>query len=507
MSMTRRARVCAAALAAGILLLAGCSAEGDADQSTTDDGASVVRINWGGDPSSWAPGASTEPGYMRLPYETLVVLGADYEVLPNLVTEWEQDAASITLSLRDDVTFHDGTPFNAEAVKANLEYIRDNPGQFSGPLQAVASIDIVDEFTAKLNLAYPAPTFMSMLTQRNVFIGSPAAIADGSIVEAPVGTGPWAYNAAASQEGTYWAFDRTDDYWGDDVGFDRVVLYGIEDDSAASAALLGGEIDLTDTTKEQRPILEGGSVDFLGYPAGRNNIVFFDRAPGGAFGDVNVRKALCTAIDVQAQIGLPSSNIIETPTQHFVQGDDGYNPDIFGYVDADVAAAQDLLGGASVGAQFPATGFVKQQVEFFVDQMNQLDGVNLTVQDLPVPEYISTWSSGQYPLGIGANNQITPYDWYATWFAERGFLNRSGYESPELKTAAQAAIAAGSSDEADALWQEVMRVIIDVEANACAFGIYEQTLAWSTDRVDGVQPAPFPYEVNILDYRALKPAG
>ncbi|MFV0374800.1 hypothetical protein, partial [Microbacterium sp.] len=97
--------------------------------------------------------------------------------------------------------------------------------------------------------------------------------------------------------------------------------------------------------------------------------------------------------------------------------------------------------------------------------------------------------------------------WYATWFAERGFLNPSGYESPELKAAAQAAIAAGSGDEADALWQEVMRVIIDDEANACAFGIYEQTLAWSTERVAGVQPAPFPYEVNLVDYRALVPAG
>ncbi|MFV0373678.1 ABC transporter substrate-binding protein, partial [Microbacterium sp.] len=432
MSTTRRTRTFATAMTAGILLLAGCSGNSDAESTSTEDGTSVVRINWGGDPSSWAPGASTEPGYMRLPYETLVVLGPDYEVLPNLVTEWEQDAASITLTLREDVTFHDGTAFNAEAVKANLEYIRDNPGQFSGPLQAVASIDVVDEFTARLNLAFPAPTFMSMLTQRNVFIGSPAAIADGSIVDTPVGTGPWAYNPDASQDGTYWAFDRTDDYWGEDVGFDRVVLYGIEDDSAASAALLGDEIDLTDTVTEQRPILEGGNVDFLGYPAGRNNIVFFDRAPGGAFGDVNTRKAVCSAIDVQAQLDLPSSSITATPTQHFVEGDVGYNPDIVGYVDADLAAAQRMLGADTVDVTFATAVFLKQQVEFFADQMNQLDGVNITVQDLPVPEYISTWSSGQYPLGIGANNQITPYDWYATWFAERGFLNPSGYESPEL---------------------------------------------------------------------------
>ncbi len=174
--MTRKSRmlrVFAPLMVAG-LLLAGCAGAGG--EATPTEGASTatppseptgtLRINWGGVPASWAPGARTEPGYMYVPYETLVLLGDGYEIIPNLATEWVEEPMALTLTLRDDVVFHDGTPFNAEAVKANLEYVRDNPGAYSGPLQAVASVDVVDEFTAKISFKFPAPSFLRAHAQQ-----------------------------------------------------------------------------------------------------------------------------------------------------------------------------------------------------------------------------------------------------------------------------------------------------------------------------------------------------
>ncbi|MCR2784614.1 MULTISPECIES: ABC transporter substrate-binding protein [unclassified Microbacterium] len=495
------------------LLLSGCAGGADpepAGNSGAPSGPSgTLKVNWGGFPQSWAPGQSIEPGYLRVPYETLTTLGADgFTVEPWLATEWEQTPTDLTLTLRDDVTFHDGTPFNAEAVKINIEYVRDNGGQFSGALSGVDSIDVIDETHLKINFSRPAPTFLTMLTQRNVPIASPAAIADGSVVTAPVGTSPWAYDESASVQGTKMAFALTDDYWGEEPGFAGVELFGIADDTAATAALLSGEIDITDTEDDQLPTLESAeNAELITYPAIRNNIVFFDRGPGGVFEDVDLRKALCYAADATGYKEIDSA-VLDAPQQHFIDGEFGNNPDIVGYPDSsEAAAAFKAAGSPAVSATFPAAPFNKQQLEYFVDGMNQLAGVEVTVQELAVPQFLSDWNSGKYPLGVGNNPQIAPYDWYATWFAERAFSNPSGTESAQLKAAAQAAVAAGTTEEAQGLWAEVMRIIIDEEALACGFTVQSEIIAWNADTVSGVEQPTEAWEQNLVNYRDLKPVG
>ncbi len=148
---------------------------------------------------------------------------------------------------------------------------------------------------------------------------------------APVGTGPWKFDAESSVEGTKWFFTLHEEYWGDPVYFENVELYGIQDDTAAVGGLLNGEIDVTDVESDQIPRIESADTDSYEYPAVRNNIVFFDRAPGGVFGDVDVRKAMCHAATADGMLEIPSENILEAPKQHFLEGDPGYNPDIIGY--------------------------------------------------------------------------------------------------------------------------------------------------------------------------------
>lgn len=163
------------------LLLTGCS--GGSSAAGSDGGAAAaadptLRVNWGGFPETWAPGSQAmEPGYMRVPYETLVLREKDGTILPNLATEWEfgEGAKTLTLKLRDDVTFHDGTPFNAEAVKANVEYVRDVVGgQFGGPLASgVESVDAVDDTTVVFHFKRPYGTFLDLLSQRNLPMAAP----------------------------------------------------------------------------------------------------------------------------------------------------------------------------------------------------------------------------------------------------------------------------------------------------------------------------------------------
>ncbi|ANC31995.1 putative D,D-dipeptide-binding periplasmic protein DdpA precursor [Isoptericola dokdonensis DS-3] len=516
--MTKTTRLTQITVSAAVVaLLAGaCSgSDGEATEPTSSADVtavgtgtvpgSVLRVNWGGFPESWAPGAEMEAGFMRVPYENLVAR-VDNEIQPVLATAWEQTDETLTLTLREGVTFHDGTPFDAEAVKVNIETVKNTPGPYAGPFQVVESIDVVDDHTVTLNLAQPAPSLLTTMTTRALPIASPTAIEDGSVAQTPVGTGPWAYDAATSVVGTRLVFGPHADYWGDPVGFETIQIVAIPEDNAASAALATGEIDLTDTEVNQLQTMDGDEqLDHLSYPAIRNNPMFFDRGPGGMFEDVAVRQAACYAIDTQVLASLEPD--WEVRTQHFAEGEQGYNPDITGYTH-DLAKAQELYDGAGnppVDAEMLATTFNENQMQIYAEQMGEI-GMDVTVQSAPPPQYFSEWNSGRYPLGLGGNDELTPYDWYNAWFAADAPGNPSGAESDELKAAADAAIAAGSSEEADALWAEVTKIIAD-EALTCAHVAGEELIAWNTETVTGVAAPTEHWETNLVNYRDLRPAN
>ncbi|MEU8798342.1 ABC transporter substrate-binding protein [Spirillospora sp. NPDC048819] len=496
-----------AALAAATLVLAGCSG-GSGGGSGSGAASDALSVNWGGFPDSWAPGAEMEAGYMRVPYENLVALDAQGKVTPVLATKWEQTGKALTLELRKDVFFHDGTPFNAEAVKVNLETVQKSKGPFAGPLKVIKSIDVVDDHTVRLNLSEPTPSLLTTLSTRATPMASPKAIAAGTVAQHPVGTGPWAYDPKSSSKGTRMAFKFYPKYWGgsQSVGFKTIELYAIPDDTAASGALARGEIDITDTEVAQQSRLKGTpGVKTLSYPAIRNNPMFFDRGPGGVFEDVNVRRAACYALDTQALAKVEPD--FKPRTQHFSEGESGYNPAIPGYKH-DLARARQLYeqaGSPPVKATVLAAPFTEKQNQVYAAQLAEI-GMEVKVQVAPPPQFFSTWNSGKYALGLGSNDELTAYDWYKAWFAADAPGNPSGAESEELKRAADVAIKAGTSPKAAELWGQVTRIISD-EALTCGHVAGDELIAWQSKRVDGVTAPSQPWEAHMVDYKNLRPKG
>ena len=494
-------------IVAAPLLLAGCTASPAPEEPSPGPVSdATLRVNFGQFPENWSPGQEMEGGPLRIPYETLLIPGNDGTPLPWLATDWTLTADSLTLTLRDDVTFHDGEKFNAEAVKVNVELVRDGATAYSGPLQVVESVDVVEEFVVRLNLSSPTPSLPTTLTTRVLPIGSPAAIADGSIAQAPVGTSPWAFDESASVLGTRLAFLAFEDYWGENPDFGNVELYTITDPEAVAAALVAGEIDVADSEIRVFSRYEGTSIDTLQYPAIRNNLFFFDRGPGGLFESVELRQAMCTAIDVDQWVEIDGEG--EAATQHFADGELGYHPDISGYP-TDAAAAQALYataGSPSISAEMVAAPYNARQIGVYMEQITSaLPGVTVAVTELPPPEYNSTWNSGRYPLGLSSNEELTPFEWYSAWFAAAAPGNPSGVESDALRSAAQAAIAAGDSPTSVELWAEVSKIIAD-EALTCAHLRGVEVLAWNSDTVAGVDAPNEPWEPKSVNYRDLTPA-
>ncbi|SHN76015.1 ABC transporter substrate-binding protein [Cryptosporangium aurantiacum] len=487
------------------LVLAGCS--GDSGSSENGTGAATLNVNAGGFPESWAPGQRMEAGFLRLPYETLVAKSRDGKFSPVLATEWEESDKALTLTLREGVKFHDGTAFNAAAVKANLEFVRDGATAFGGPLKVITSIDTPDEKTVTLNLARPTPSLLTTLSTRATPMASPAALKDGSIAKKPIGTSPWAYDEAASTPGTNMVFTTFKDYWDgtDAVAYDTVKLFNIDDENAAAGALTSGQVDVTIAQPEQlKQFNSTPGIETVEYPAIRNNVIFFDRGTGGAFADVRVRQAACSAMDNTVAAKLISG---KPATQHFAEGELGYNSAIAGYPH-DVAKAKQLIsqaGNPKVSGTILAAPFNRSQIEVYADQMADA-GITIKVQTAAPPQFQSEWNSGKYPLGMGNNDQIHPYEWYKAYFAADAPGNPSKSESPALKAAADKAIAAGSSPEAEALWGEVTKVIAD-EALSCTHVVSNELIAYQSNKVEGVDIPAEAWEPNLINYRDLKPAS
>lgn len=489
---------------AAAMTLAACSG---GSGTAAGGGPSILNVNAGGFPESWAPGQRMEAGFMRMPYETLVALDRNGNLSPVLATKWEQTDTALTLTLRQNVLFHDGTPFDAVAVKANLEFVRDSATPFAGSLKVITSIDAVDDHTVRLNLARPTPSMLTTLSTRAAPMASPASLKDGSIAQKPVGTGPWAYDPTASTPGTTMTFTTFKDYWGgaDTVGFDTVKFFGIDDENAAAGALTSGQVDVTIAQPEQlQQLTSTPGVKTVTYPAIRNNLLFFDRGPGGIFADVRVRQAACYAIDTAVAAKLVAG---KASTQHFAEGELGYNADIKGYP-ADLDRAKQLMAAAGnpvVTGTILAAPYNQSQDEVYADQMSKA-GINIKVQTVAPPQFVSEWNSGTYPVGMANNDQIHPYEWYKAYFAADAPGNPSHTESPDLKAAADKAIAAGSTPEAEELWGEVTRVISE-EALTCAHVVSNEIIAYQSNRVQGVGVPSQPWEPNLINYRDLKPAA
>jgi len=181
-----------AATAASVLLLtAACggsdssSAGGDADDSTLTL-ASIVP------PSSFAVGemASSGPAnnYYQAVYDTLLSLDEEGQPVANLATEWSYDDSRtrLSLTLRDDVTFTDGTAFDAAAVKANLEKAKAANGEAASALRALDHVEVVSATQADVVLSRPDPGLVDALARSSCFMASPAALVNPALATAPV---------------------------------------------------------------------------------------------------------------------------------------------------------------------------------------------------------------------------------------------------------------------------------------------------------------------------------
>ena len=262
-----------------------------------------------------------------LMYDRLVEQDADQSFHPHLATSWEEssDGMSWTFMLKEGVTFHDGSPFNAQSVADWIPDFAETENAYL--VAAVDSVEVVDDLTVKFVMSRPEPNLLYNLASS--FMGVPGAAAYDSMgedfgVSGAVGTGP--FKLESFEIGLQTVLVRNDDYaWASDLSenqgaahLERVTFREIPDQSTAFLELKTGGID----------ILLGVPTDFLKILEAESNVAVIQMPGTGInympinvtaapFDDIKVREATGMAVNQEAivasiykGVGAPAHNFL-----------------------------------------------------------------------------------------------------------------------------------------------------------------------------------------------------
>ncbi len=237
-------------------LLAGCDEPApdvpdDADPDVPADVRDTLIVAQGTDVEDLDPhGIASTPAAIVTEhiFDTLVTHDDDFNIVPRLATDWEisDDGLEYIFELRDDVVFTDGTPFNAEVVKFNIERLLDPETQvlLRSYINMADTAEVIDEHTVKINLKYPHAPFLSRLTAASNAMVSPAAVEQygEDLSRNPIGTG--AYMLSDWVPGTELVLERNPDYWGPAPEISTIIFRPVPEDSTRLAMLEAGDVDV-----------------------------------------------------------------------------------------------------------------------------------------------------------------------------------------------------------------------------------------------------------------------
>jgi peptide/nickel transport system substrate-binding protein len=219
-------------------------------------GPSVLTIANTANITTWDPVASfsTEAAYMANVYEQLLRInppGSAEKFTPLLAERWEsnEDGTVWTFYLRPNVTFHDGEPMNAEAVKASIEAAADHAGA-SFIWWMLDNVEVVDDLTVKFNLTASAPIDLVASSLYGAWIVSPKALEAAAADEnfwndgKSYGTGPYMVESYTPDQEI--VFTRNESYWGgwEDGQYDKVLVQIVTEATTQQQMLEGGDADL-----------------------------------------------------------------------------------------------------------------------------------------------------------------------------------------------------------------------------------------------------------------------
>ncbi|WP_375221436.1 ABC transporter substrate-binding protein [Symbiobacterium thermophilum] len=335
------------------------------------------------------------------------------EVVPVLATEWEAspDGLEWTFKLRQGVKFHDGTDFNAEAVKINFDRWRNTSdplhvgGEFPyysymfGGFDEASNIQdviVVDDYTVKFVLKNIQASFLQDIAMVPFAIASPKALQENPerLNDHPVGTGPFRF--VSWTKGDRIVLEANPDYWGGKPAIDRLIYRSIPDNNARLVALQAGELDVMDGVEPAfLPTIQAtGQFDIIERPPMNIGYLAFNTQKP-PFDNVLIRRAINHAINKEelntafyGGMGIPAVSPLPPSVW-------GHNPNVPKY-EYDPEKAKELLAQAGYGPDNPLK--------------TELWAMPVPRPYMPQPERIGV-AIQNYLREVGIEAEIVTYEW------------------------------------------------------------------------------------------------
>lgn len=387
----------------GMALVAACGggSTSQAPKGQAYDQNATLRVAMAAPPTNLDPALQSvaDVMYTSLLYDSLTQLSPDgNKVLPMLATSWNvtDGGKAMVFKLRTDVTFHDGTAFNATAVKANLDRSKTVPGStVAAALEAISSVDAVDAATVKLNLVpgRGASLPATLATNAGEML-SPKAISAGQNFKVEVGSaGSGPYTLTQYQAGTGATYTRSAKYW-DPAYNDRVKTLVITPTSvqASMNGVRAGQYDVGQVpsgpfTAQALDLAKQGAFEASSYTIRGFHIIELNssKAP---LDNLAVRQAIQYGIDRDAIAKDLFKGACVSSYQPFLKGSSAYNTALDTKYQYDAAKATQLLTQSGVkNPQLKIEASPAQQDDAIAVQ-SQLQKIGFQVQFTPVTQAV-----------------------------------------------------------------------------------------------------------------------
>ncbi|WP_276352200.1 ABC transporter substrate-binding protein [Cohnella caldifontis] len=318
--------------------------------------------------------------------ETLGRYDSAGKVVPLLAESWTLDANAKTIAfkLRSGVKFHDGTEFNAEAAKWNIDQFIQAKRPEIGMIR---SVEAVDPATLSINLeTWNSSTFESVACL--IYMTSPTAVQSNGKEWAsthPVGTGPFEF--ADWKRGVSVQYKKNPNYWqAGKPKLDGVAFTIIEDPMTASSSFKNGDIDVYYAMNASSANELKGSAEIVklntGLGAAESAITFSSGNPDSPFANVKVRQAAALAIDAKAIVEQMSYGFQSPTNQMGLPASWSYNPDLKGFP-YNPEEAKKLLAEAGYPNGFKTTMTVQNSpdlVQMFTAIQGYLQKIGIEAQ-------------------------------------------------------------------------------------------------------------------------------
>ena len=437
----------------------------------------TLRVGWIPDGKTLDPHFSvqfSERHVLYLIFNTLVGLDSSFKVVPELARSWQvaPDGKRVTFQLQRGVKFHDGTDFNAEVVKWNIERILDpatKSPQRSQLEPAVAAVTVVDPYTIAFELKKPFAPFLAALAERPGFIVSPTAVKKWgeSFGQHPVGTGPFRFVDFVQDSRV--TLERFDGYWERGKPYvDKVILQVVPDPTVRSTMVRTGEVDIaTDVEVKDLPLLQAEPtlrVSEMKPPARWTVLQWqLDKPP---FNSKALRQAIALGIDREELKQVFLQGYGEAARGPVTPGLWWYNPNLKGYgYDPELAKKKLAEAGFPNGFRYK---FSVENTPQWVRQaellQNQLQKINVTMEF----ELVNTADAYERIVQRKTNwthtrwtQRADPHGLFYILFHSKGFANSTGYNNPRVDELLDRAATIYEPERRKPLYHEAEQLIVE----------------------------------------------